>query len=96
MGESNVTYQQLAKVIERDFTEPIAGQQITASIGHMALVALDNRGTGDPAVAYKDDVLHVVDPFLLFYLRHGTWDVGKEIDEHAGPDELPDAAVEST
>ncbi|MEA2257135.1 MAG: hypothetical protein QOG35_3180 [Solirubrobacteraceae bacterium] len=80
-GKASVTYQQLARVIERDFTEAIAGQQITASLGHMATVALENRGTGDPAVAYKDDVLHVVDPFLLFYLRHGTWDVGKDMEE---------------
>src|SRR5207237_3968921 len=43
VGKANVTYQELARVIERDFREPISGQQITASLGHMAAVALENR-----------------------------------------------------
>ena len=73
-------YQELARIIERDFREPIQGQQITASLAHMAAVAKDNRGTGDAAVAYKNDDLHVLDPFLLFYLRHGTWSVDKDLE----------------
>jgi hypothetical protein len=89
-GKASVTYQELAKVIEADFKEPIAGQQITVSLGHMAAVAFENRGTGESAVAYKDDVLHVLDPFLLFYLRHGTWDVKKEIEEPTEQEELPE------
>jgi hypothetical protein len=90
-GKASVTYQELARVIEAAFDEPIAGQQITVSLGHMAAVATENRGTGESAVAYKDDVLHVLDPFLLFYLRHGTWDVEKEIDEPVEQEELSEA-----
>ncbi len=55
----------------------------------MATIALENRGTGDAAVAYKNDELHVLDPFLLFYMTFGTWSVDKEILESPDQDELP-------
>lgn len=87
-----VSYQELAKILERDFREPIQGQQITASLGHMSAVAMDNRGTGDAAVAYKNDDLHVHDPFLLFYLRHGNWSVDKEMEVEPGQEPLSDRA----
>lgn len=77
VGKTSLTYQELGRMLERELVEPISGQQIALSLGHMAAIAEDHRGTGDPAVAYKDDMLHVLDPFLLFYLRHGTWDVTK-------------------
>jgi hypothetical protein len=91
VGKASVTYQELARVIERDFTEAIQSQQITASLGHMATVASENRGTGESAVAYKDDTLHVLDPFLLFYLRHGIWDVAKDMDEAPEQTEMGEA-----
>jgi hypothetical protein len=50
-GKPSVTYRELAVVLERDLAEPILGQQITASLGHMATIAFENRGTGDAAVA---------------------------------------------
>jgi hypothetical protein len=40
-------------------------------------------------VAYKNDELHVLDPFLLFYLTFGTWSVDKEIVGIPEQDELP-------
>ena len=76
-------------IVERHFADPIPGQQIAASLGHMATIALENRGTGDAAIAYKNDELHVLDPFLLFYLTFGTWSVDKEILENPEQDELP-------
>lgn len=85
-GKASVSYQELAKILERDLREPISGQQITASLGHMSTVAKENRGTGDAAVAYKNDDLHLLDPFLLFYLRHGDWNVDKEM-AHPPPPE---------
>jgi hypothetical protein len=78
-GKSTVSYQELAKILDRDLREPISGQQITASLGHMSTVANEHRGTGDASIAYKNDDLHVLDPFLLFYLRHGEWTVDKEM-----------------
>jgi len=88
-GKPTVSYKELAKILEADFVEPIQGQQVTASLGHMATVAKDNRGTGDAAVAYKDDDLHVLDPFLLFYLRHGAWSVEKELEDVGQDDDVP-------
>ena len=90
-GKSSVAYQELAVVLERDFAEPIGGQQITASLGHMASIGFENRGTGDAAVAYKSDELHVLDPFLLFYLVFGTWSIDKEILDTSEQEELPRA-----
>jgi hypothetical protein len=88
-GKTRVTYQELAMILEQSFADPIPGQQIAASLGHMATIALENRGTGDAAVAYKNDELHVLDPFLLFYLTFGTWSVDKEIVGIPEQDELP-------
>jgi hypothetical protein len=76
-GKATVSYTELAAIIDRDFREPIAGQWIGASLGHMSTLADLNRGTGDAAVTYKNDDLHVLDPFLLYYLRHGSWSVEK-------------------
>jgi len=89
VGKATVSYPELARIIERDFREPISGQQITSSLGHMSTVAKENRGTGDAAVAYKNDNLHVLDPFLLFYLQHGSWSVDKEMDDEAVQEPLP-------
>lgn len=85
-----VSYQEIAAVIEREFAQPIAGQQITSSLGHMSLLAAESRGTGDPAVAYKNDDLYLLDPFLLFYLRHGTWTVEKQFEDDPEQEPLPE------
>lgn len=95
-GKATVSYQELARILEGAFREPISGQQITASLGHMSTVALENRGTGDAAVAYKNDDLHVLDPFLLFYLRHGNWSVDKEMDDAAVQEPLPERGSATT
>lgn len=87
-GNVTVPYQELASIIEHDFVDAISGQQITASLGHMAVLAAESRGTGDPAVGYKNDDLHVLDPFLLFYLRHGNWTVEKQIGDDPEQEEF--------
>jgi hypothetical protein len=48
-------------------------QQIVASLGHMREIAMESRGTGDAALDFKNDELHMLDPFLSFYLRYGSW-----------------------
>ncbi len=88
-GKTSVTYQELAMILEREFADAIPGQQIAAALGHMATIAVENRGTGDAAVAYKNDELHVLDPFLLFYLTFGTWSVDKDVLENPEQDQLP-------
>lgn len=91
VGKPTVGYRELAKVLERDLVEVPGGQTITGSLGHMSKIAHERRGTGDAALAYKSDTLHVLDPFLLFYLRHGTWSVAKEFDQTSGQDALPES-----
>lgn len=92
-SRATVSYQTLARILDRDLEEPITGQQITASLGHMAAVARENRGTGDAGVAYKNDQLYILDPFLLFYLRYGSWTVEKEVEDDLVQEELPKPAV---
>jgi hypothetical protein len=48
-------------------------QQVAASLGHMRDIAKKARGSGDAALDFKDEQLHVLDPFLSFYLRYGSW-----------------------
>jgi hypothetical protein len=81
-GKTCVPYRELTQILERNLTEPPGGQTITLSLGQMSTIAEDHRGTGDPALAYKNDVLHVLDPFLLFYLRYGTYSLMKDVSRH--------------
>jgi hypothetical protein len=89
--KSTVSYQELALILEQDLVAPApGGQTITLSLGQMSSIAKDHRGSGDPALAYKNDDLHVLDPFLLFYLRYGNWSVEKEInDDESDQEPLP-------
>jgi len=72
-----VSYQELSATINEYLEDQISSQQITSSLNHMSDIAKHHRGSGDQAVAYKDDSLYILDPFLLFFLRHGDWDVMK-------------------
>lgn len=40
----------------------------------MSYIAEQARGSRDAALDYKEDEVHMLDPFLLFFLRYGTWD----------------------
>jgi hypothetical protein len=44
----------------------------------------------------KNDELHVLDPFLLFYLAFGSWAVEKEILDEPEQEELPPATGAAT
>ena len=90
VGKPTVSYQELARILERDLEETPGGQTITGSLTHMSRIALKLRRTGDAALAYKNDDLHILDPFLLFYLRHGTWSVEKDLSEPIDDEQLPD------
>ena len=89
VGKASVTNRELAKVIERDFVEVPGGSTITASLGQMSKIAMSNRGDSEPVLAYKDGTLHILDPFLLFYLRYGTWTVEKDLKDEPVQEELP-------
>lgn len=71
----SIHYTLITQTIAASFTEPPGSQQITASLGHLAAIADERRGSGDAAVDYKNDELHILDPFLSFYLRFGSWEL---------------------
>ena len=78
VGTSTIRPTDLARVLDQDMTQNAPGrQQIVASLGHMRDIAHEVRGTGDPALDYKNDELHMLDPFLSFYLQYGSWDLPK-------------------
>jgi hypothetical protein len=65
---------ELVRILDQNLRENVpTRQQIVASLGHMREIALEGRGTGDAALDFKNDELHMLDPFLSFYLRYGSW-----------------------
>jgi hypothetical protein len=67
---------ELARILEAELAEnPPQRQQIVASLGHLSDIAHEERGSGDAALDYKNDQLHMLDPFLSFYLRYGSWEL---------------------
>jgi hypothetical protein len=72
--KTRIRYQEITRILDADLVEPARGQQVASSLAHMAVIAGEARGTGDAAVAYKDDEFFILDPFLAFYLRFGDWD----------------------
>lgn len=45
----------------------------------MGTIARNRQEMGDAALAYKDEVLNILDPFLLFYLRYGSYSLRKDM-----------------
>jgi len=62
-----------AKLVE----PPQTSQLMSGTLGHMSDIADRGRGTGDAAMVYTGERVHVLDPFLLFYLKWGTWEPPK-------------------
>jgi hypothetical protein len=91
-----VSLLEISEVVERDLVEPPPRQRISLSLGHMSTIAKKQRGTGDPAVSFKDEVLNILDPFLLFYLRYGTYSLTKDMST-PDPDQIElDTEVETS
>jgi hypothetical protein len=70
-----VSQQELVKILDRELKEAARGQQVTSSLINMSTIAEEARASGDPALVFKNDELYLLDPFLLFFLRWGTWDM---------------------
>lgn len=68
-----IAQQELVRVLDGLLTEPARGQHVSSCLGHMSAIADEARGTGDPALVFKNDEVYILDPFLLFFLRWGTW-----------------------
>ena len=95
-GKMEVSLMEISEVVERDLVEPPPRQRISLSLGHMSTIATKQRGTGDPAVSFKDEVLNILDPFLLFYLRYGTYSLTKDMST-PDPDQIElDTEVETS
>lgn len=75
LGPKTVTnYSELNRYLDETVVTPApTGQQVGNCLSQMHEIADKSRGTGDPAFVYKDERAHVVDPFLLFYLKRGGW-----------------------
>jgi hypothetical protein len=78
-GNLQATLAQIGEEIEASLLEPPTRQQIGLSLGHMGTIARNRQALGDPALAYKDEVLNILDPFLLFYLRYGSYTLQKDM-----------------
>jgi len=72
---SKIHYTELVAKMDELFLDVPQSQQVTTSLGHLASIAKENRGKSDAAVDYKDDSLHILEPFLSFYLQHGSWEL---------------------
>jgi hypothetical protein len=73
-SRSTISPSEITRILETNLVQnPPARQQVVASLGHMRDIAREARGAGDPALDYKNDEVHMLDPFLSFYLRYGSW-----------------------
>ena len=72
---SSIRYPVLVRKLEEILVEAPRSHHVTNALGHMAGIAAEARGAGDAALDYKNDTLHILDPFLSFYLRFGDWEL---------------------
>jgi len=72
---TSISYTDILHKIQELFDDAPTGQRVANSLGHMSTIAHENRGSSDAALDYADDALHVLDPFLSFYLQHGQWEL---------------------
>ncbi|NEK85418.1 ATP-binding protein [Blastococcus saxobsidens] len=68
-----LTQPQIMKSLDGILVENPRGRDVASSLSSMADIAEEERGTADPALVYKNDELHILDPFLCFFMRWGTW-----------------------
>ena len=81
--KSAISPSELARILERDFVNPPTRQQVVSSLGQLRKIARAARGVGDPVLDFKADTLHMLDPFLSFYLKYGSWKLpGGEASRH--------------
>lgn len=72
-SKESITYQEIRKVLAQELESNMPQpQQVVSTLTQMSNIANKARGSGDPAVAYKDDKLYLLDPFLEFYIRWGA------------------------
>lgn len=72
---ASISYGDILHKIQELFDDAPSGQQVASSLGHMSTIAHEKRGSSDAALDYANDALHILDPFLSFYLQHGSWEL---------------------
>ncbi len=72
---ADLLQQDIVKALNTELVDGARGQEVTNCLTQMSRIADEMRGAGDPALVYAQDVLHILDPFLLFYLRYGSWTI---------------------
>lgn len=70
--ETTTKYEIATKMAEL-VKNPPNPETISGTLTHLADIAEQKRGQADPALTYQDPELHILDPFLAFYLAHGDW-----------------------
>lgn len=70
--KADLPQQEIVKALNANLVDGARGQEVTNCLAQMSKIADEMRGAGDPALVYRKDVLHILDPFLLFYLRWGA------------------------
>lgn len=65
--------QEIVRILQANLVEPARGQHVSSALAQMSEIANDAKGSSDPALVFKNDEVYILDPFLLFFLRHGEW-----------------------
>ena len=71
-----IRYQEIVRALEKSLHEAPQSNQVTNALRHMKEIAFAARGASDPALDFKNGEVHVMDPFLAFYLDNGPWITG--------------------
>ena len=74
---SPITYREIVRALQVSLHETPQSNQVTSALRHMSEIAFASRGSSDPALDFKGGEVHVMDPFLAFYLDYGPWIVGQ-------------------
>jgi hypothetical protein len=72
-----IPYRDVVRALQVSLEEAPQSNQVTSTLRHMSQIAFDARGSSDPALDFKRGTIHVMDPFLAFYLDYGPWITGK-------------------
>jgi hypothetical protein len=71
--EHPIRHQDITRIIDESFHEPLRPNQVTNALGHMSDIAEKHRGSSDPALVFRAGRVYVMDPFFAFYLEYGSW-----------------------
>lgn len=68
-----VDFKELSSEMGRLIRNAPPASSVSQTLGHLADIAEQNRGQGDPAITYIKPELEIVDPVLSFYILNADW-----------------------